>query len=69
MPKNTSARTEPCLTPLHVEKVLDMAPSNWALAFMFSWNATRMESSASGSPTVGVYYTSRAHLIEGFGQA
>jgi len=50
MPNNVGARTQPCLTPLQIGKVLDMEPSNWTLAFMFSWNATRMESSVSGQP-------------------
>jgi len=51
MPNNVGARTQPCLTPLQIGKVLDMEPSNWTLAFMFSWNATRMESSVSGQPS------------------
>jgi len=49
-PNNVGARMQPCLTPLQVGKVLDMEPSNWTLAFMFSWNATRMESSVWGQP-------------------
>ena len=47
MPNNVGARTLPCLTPLQIGKVLDMEPSDWTLAFMFSWNATRMDSSVS----------------------
>ena len=50
MPSNVGARTQPCLTPLQSGKVLDMEPPNWTLTFMFSWNATRMESSVSGQP-------------------
>jgi len=50
MPNNVGARTHPSLTPLQVGKVLDMEPSNWTLAFMFSWNATKMRSSVSGQP-------------------
>ena len=47
MPNNVGARTQPSLTPLQIGKVSDMEPSNWTLAFMFSWNAT---SSVSGQP-------------------
>jgi len=50
MPNNVGARTQPCLTHLQIGKVLDMEPSNWSLAFMFSWNAARMESSVSRQP-------------------
>ena len=50
MPNNVCARTQPCLTSLHIGNVLDMEPSNWTLAFMFSWNAIWTESSVSGQP-------------------
>ena len=50
MPNKVGARTQPCLAPLQIGKVLDMEQSNWSLAFMFSWNATRTESSVSGQP-------------------
>ena len=51
MPNNVGARMQLCLTPLQIGKVLDMEPSNWTLAFVFSWNATGMESSISGQPS------------------
>jgi len=50
MPNNVGARTQPCLTPVQIGKALDTELSNWTRAFMFSWNATRMESSFSGQP-------------------
>jgi len=52
MANNVGARTQPCLTPLLIGKVLDMEPSNWTLAFIFSWNATRRKIALQGSPTV-----------------
>ena len=37
-----------------------MEPSDWTLAFMFSWNATRMESSVSGQPkSLSMLYKSK----------
>jgi len=57
MLNNVAARTEPCLTSLHIGKVLDMESSNWTLAFMFSWTAKRMESSVWGqSNSVSMLY-------------
>ena len=50
MPNSAGARTQPFLTPLQIGKVLDMEPSHWTLAFMFSWNSARMESSVSRQP-------------------
>ena len=50
IPNTVGARTQPCLIPLQSRKVLEMEPSNWTVAFMFSWNATRTESSVSAQP-------------------
>ena len=70
IPNNVGAMTQPRLTPLQIGKVFDMEPSNWTLAFMFSWNATRMESSVSGQPNSFEYVMQAgpAHRIEGFSQ-
>ena len=54
--------------PLQIGKVLDMEPSDWTLAFMFSWNATRMESSVSGQPNSLSMLYKPDWLTEGFGQ-
>ena len=48
--KQRRLQEQSCLTPLQIGKVLDMEQSNWTLAFIFSWNTTRMESSGSGQP-------------------
>jgi len=50
MPSNVGARTHTCMTPLQMGKVLDMEPSNWTLAFMFSLQGCKI--AFQGSPTV-----------------
>jgi len=39
-----------CETPLQIGKVSNVEPSNVAVAFMFSWNATRTGSHSSSMP-------------------